>query len=92
MPEQCCIGSRISKSVFNSVNWGRSNENNHCTKVQASEMIFNFPVESRQTHDALTLVHTKLKAKVNVMVHVGLEIPASSCINCVWILVASEHL
>ena len=64
MPEQCCIGSTIiSKSACNSVNWGRSSDNNHCSKVQASEIIFNFPVESRQTHDALALVLTKLKSK-----------------------------
>ena len=49
MSEQCCIGSRTSKSVCNWVNWGRSDNKYHRTTLQASKMIYNFPVESRQT-------------------------------------------
>ena len=47
VPEQCCIGSIASKSVCNCVNWGGNGNKYDC---QASKFIFNFSVESRQTH------------------------------------------
>ena len=43
------IGSTTSKSACNFVNWGGS-DNNYCD-IQASEMIYNCPVESlRRTY------------------------------------------
>ena len=56
MPEQYCIRSIASKSVWNCVNWGGNDNKYDC---QASKFIFNFSVESRQTH-VLILILTIL--------------------------------
>ena len=92
IPKQYCIGSTTSKSLYSYDNWGGSDNKYHRTNIQASEIIFHFPVESRRTllfsqyfglssYEAWRLMWWYRSYKIQTSLY----------IYRVWILVASEH-
>ena len=63
MPEQYCIGNKISKSACNCINWGGSNNKYHHTNIHASVLIFLYKANKvSYSHNTLALVLRKLES------------------------------